>query len=82
MTFQRYQRCRRKQGVVLRSGNKAGEKLFVLRTPIYNPSGGPVKQAHLFVATLEISRGFLFHKSVIFDVLRRNHNRELLQFFH
>jgi hypothetical protein len=84
MTFQRYQRCRRKQGVVLRSGNKAGEKLFVLRTttPIYNPSGGPVKQAHPFVATLEISRSFLFDKSVIFDVLRRNHNRELLQFFH
>jgi hypothetical protein len=69
---------------VLRLGRQGRRKLFVLRTttPIYNPSGGPVKQAHLFVATLEISRGFLFHKSVTFDVLRRNHNRELLQFFH
>ena len=31
-------------------------------TPIYNPSGGPVKQAHLFVAALDISRAILLHR--------------------
>jgi hypothetical protein len=55
---ERYQRCRRKQGVVLGLG-KRGRRRAVRRlrtiTPIYNPSGGPVKQAHLFVAALDIS---------------------------
>jgi hypothetical protein len=65
MTFQRYQCCRRKQGVVLRLGRQGRRKLFVLRTttPIYNPSGDPVKQAHLFVAALDISRAILLHRN-------------------
>ena len=51
-----YQRWRRKQDVVLRQEHKAGEKLFVdwagTTIPIHNRSGGPVQQAHLFVAVL------------------------------
>ena len=39
---------------MLRQEHKAGEKLFVdwagTTIPIYNPRGGPVQQAHLFVA--------------------------------
>jgi transposase len=54
-----YQRWRRKQDVVLRQEHKAGEKLFVdwagTTIPIYDPSGGPVNQAHLFVAVLGAS---------------------------
>jgi transposase len=54
-----YQRWRRKQDVVLRQEHKAGEKLFVdwagTTIPIYDPSGGPVRQAHLFVAVLGAS---------------------------
>jgi transposase len=54
-----YQRWRRKQDVVLRQEHKAGEKLFVdwagTTIPIYDPSGGPVQQAHLFVAVLGAS---------------------------
>jgi transposase len=45
--------------VVLRQEHKAGEKLFVdwagTTVPIYDPSGGPVQQAHLFVAVLGAS---------------------------
>ena len=52
--------------VVLRQEHKAGEKLFVdwagTAMPIYDPNGGPVKQAHLFVAVLEISRVLLLHR--------------------
>jgi hypothetical protein len=62
---ERYHRCRRKQGVVLRLGTQ-GRRKAVRRlrttTPIYNPSGGPVKQAHLFVAALDISRAILLHR--------------------
>ena len=54
-----YQRWRRKQEVVLRQEHKAGEKLFVDwagdTVPIYDPRGGPVQQAHLFVAVLGAS---------------------------
>ena len=54
-----YQRWRRKQDVVLRQEHKAGEKLFVdwagTTIPIYDPSGGAVQQAHLFVAVLGAS---------------------------
>jgi transposase len=54
-----YQRWRRKQDVVLRQEHKAGEKMFVdwagTTIPIYDPSGGPVRQAHLFVAVLGAS---------------------------
>jgi len=54
-----YQRWRRRQDVVLRQEHKAGEKLFVdwagTTIPIYDPSGGPVQQAHLFVAVLGAS---------------------------
>jgi transposase len=54
-----YQRWRRKQDVVLRQEHKAGEKLFVdwagSTIPIYDPRGGPVQQAHLFVAVLGAS---------------------------
>jgi transposase len=54
-----FKRWRRKQDVVLRQEHKAGEKLFVdwagTTIPIYNPSGGPVQQAHLFVAVLGAS---------------------------
>jgi len=54
-----YQRWRRKQDVVLRQEHKAGEKLFVDwagdTIPIYDPRGGPVQQAHLFVAVLGAS---------------------------
>ena len=54
-----YQRWRRKQDVVLRQEHKAGEKLFVdwagTTIPIYDPRGGPVQQAHLFVAVLGAS---------------------------
>jgi transposase len=51
-----YQRCRRKQDVVLRQEHKAGEKLFVdwagTTIPIHDPRGGPVQRAHLFAAVL------------------------------
>src|ERR1700684_2939013 len=54
-----YQRWRLKLDVVLRQEHKAGEKLFVdwagTTIPIYDPSGGPVQQAHLFVAVLGAS---------------------------
>ena len=54
-----YKRWRRKQDVVLRQEHKAGEKLFVdwagTTIPIYDPRGGPVQQAHLFVAVLGAS---------------------------
>jgi transposase len=54
-----YQRWRRKQDVVLRQEHKAGEKLFVdwagTTIPIHDPRGGPVRQAHLFVAVLGAS---------------------------
>ena len=54
-----FKRWRRKQDVVLRQEHKAGEKLFVdwagTTVPIYDPSGGPVQQAHLFVAVLGAS---------------------------
>jgi len=54
-----------KQGVVLRLGTQ-GRRRPVRRlrttTPIYNQSGGPVKQAHLFVAALDISRAILLHR--------------------
>jgi transposase len=54
-----YQRWRRKQDVVLRQEHKAGEKLFVdwagTTIPIYDARGGPVQQAHLFVAVLGAS---------------------------
>jgi hypothetical protein len=62
---ERYQRCRRKQSVVLRLGTQ-GRRKAVRRlrttTPIYNPSGGLVRQAHLFVAALDISRAILLHR--------------------
>jgi transposase len=42
-----------------RQEHKAGEKLFVdwagTTTPIYDPRGGPVQQAHLFIAVLGAS---------------------------
>jgi transposase len=61
-----YERWRRKRGVVLRQEHKAGEDLFVdwagTTMPIYDPNFGPVKQAHLFVAVLEISRVLLLHR--------------------
>ena len=54
-----YQCWRRKQDVVLRQEHKAGEKLFVdwagTTIPIHDPRGGPVLQAHLFVAVLGAS---------------------------
>ncbi len=54
-----YQRWRRKQDVVLRQEHKAGEKLFIdwagSTIPIYDPRGGPVQRAHLFVAVLGAS---------------------------
>ncbi len=54
-----YQRWRRKQDVVLRQEHKAGEKVFVdwagTTIPIHDPRGGPVQQAHLFVAVLGAS---------------------------
>jgi len=54
-----YQRWRRKQDVVLLREHKAGEKLFVdwagTTIPIHDPCGGPVQQAHLFVAAMEAS---------------------------
>jgi transposase len=54
-----YQRWRRKQDVVLRQEHKAGEKLFVdwagTTIPIHDPRGGPMQQAHLFVAVLGAS---------------------------
>ena len=44
---------------MLRQEHKAGEKLFVdwagTTIPIYNPRGGAVQQAHLFVAVLGAS---------------------------
>jgi len=54
-----YQRWRRKQEVVLRQEHKAGEKLFVDwagdTIPIHDPRGGPMQQAHLFVAVMGAS---------------------------
>ena len=54
-----YRRWRRKQDVVLRQEHKAGEKLFVewagTTIPIHDQRGGPVQQAHLFVALLGAS---------------------------
>ncbi len=54
-----YRRWRRKQDVVLRQEHKPGEKLFVdwagTTIPIHDPRGGPVQQAHLFVAVLGAS---------------------------
>ena len=54
-----YQKWRRKLDVVLRQEHKAGEKLFVdwagTTIPIYDPSGGPVQNALLFVAVLGAS---------------------------
>jgi transposase len=54
-----FKRWRRKQDVVLRQEHKAGEKLCVdwagTTISIYDPSGGPVQQAHLFVAVLGAS---------------------------
>jgi transposase len=54
--FELYQRRRRKQDVGLRQERKAGEKLFVdwagTTIPIHDPRGGPVQQAHLFVAVV------------------------------
>ena len=45
--------------MVLRQEHKAGEKLFVdwvgTTIPIYDRNGGPVQQAHLFVAVLGAS---------------------------
>jgi hypothetical protein len=52
-------------GLVLRLGTQ-GRRKAVRRlrttTPIYNPSGRPVKQAHLFVAALDISRAILLYR--------------------
>ena len=47
-------------GVVLLQAYKAGEKMLVdwEHPPFYDPNGGTVKQAHLFVAVLNISRVF------------------------
>jgi len=54
-----FKRWCRKQDVVLRQEHKAGEKLFVdwagTTIPIHDSSGGPVQQAHLFVAVLGAS---------------------------
>jgi transposase len=54
-----YQRWSCKQDVVLRQEHKAGEKLFVdwagTTIPICDFRGGPVQQAHLFVAVLGAS---------------------------
>lgn len=54
-----YQRWRCKQDVVLRQEHAAGEKMFVdwagTTIPIHDPEGGPVQQAHLFVAVLGTS---------------------------
>jgi len=48
-----------KQDVVLRQEHKAGEKLFVdwagTTMPIHDPRGGPLQQAHLFVAVMGAS---------------------------
>jgi transposase len=45
--------------VVLRQEHKAGEKMFVdwagTTIPIYDPRGGSVQEAHLFVAALGAS---------------------------
>jgi hypothetical protein len=52
-------------GVVLRLGTQGRRKAVrPLRTttPIYNPSRGPVKQAHLFVAALDLGRAILLHR--------------------
>lgn len=50
---------RRQLDVVLRHEHKAGEKLFVDYAgdtlPVYDPQGGPVRQASLFVAVLGAS---------------------------
>jgi transposase len=54
-----YQPWHRKQDVVLRQEHRAGEKVFVDwagdTIPIYDTRGGPVQQAHLFVAVLGAS---------------------------
>jgi hypothetical protein len=64
MTFQRgISAAGAKQGVVLRFGTQGRRKAVrqLRTTPIYNPSNGPVKQAHLIVAALDISRAILLH---------------------
>ena len=54
-----YQRWRQRLDVVLRQEHPAGEKLFVdfagATIPIHGPSGGPVREASLFVAVLGAS---------------------------
>ncbi len=54
-----YQHWRRQLDVVLRQEHRAGEKLFVdyagATIPIYDPLGGPVRAAAIFVAVLGAS---------------------------
>jgi transposase len=54
-----FKRWRRKQDMVLRQEHKAAEKLFVdwagTTIPIHDARGGPVQEAHLFVAVLGAS---------------------------
>ena len=54
-----YQQWRQQLDVVLRQEHKAGEKLFVDyagdTTPIYDPQGGPEREASIFVAVLGAS---------------------------
>ena len=54
-----YQQWRRQLDVVLRQEHRAGEKLFVdyagATIPIYDPQGGAVRQAAIFVAVLGAS---------------------------
>jgi transposase len=54
-----YQQWRRHLDVVLRQEHQAGEKLFVdyagLTIPLYEPQGGPVRCASIFVAVLGAS---------------------------
>jgi transposase len=57
-----YQQWRRQLDVVLRQEHRAGEKLFVdyagATIPIYDPQGGAVRQAAIFVAVLGASMVF------------------------
>ena len=41
---------------VVHSTETAAVRRLRITTPIYNPSGGPVRQAHLFVAALDVCR--------------------------
>jgi len=54
-----YQRWRRQMDVVLRQEHRAGEKLFVdyagATIPVYDPQGGPLRQAAIFVSVLGAS---------------------------